>query len=222
MLTNNSDRPSTVAVRRERPLWVKALAVIVIQTVVMQPATVFAPARFRRGRCRRRIPAGERHAADGRLRVDDVLQTGDASGTHRADRLGRGQVLHDDEERLRHQRVHAAGAAFNPLWYNPTITYRPWNDNNKPARLTASKGDREPAERRLRRFDQRCRHDQGDPARHAVPRHFGHGPGVGLKKPAALWGRVSTRRPQRSGGRLASPPRASGRGMPARRPCVGS
>ena len=23
--------------------------------------------------------------------------------------------------------------ALNPLWYNPAITYKPWNDNNKPA-----------------------------------------------------------------------------------------
>jgi type IV pilus assembly protein PilY1 len=138
MITNNSDRPSNTAMLRERPLWAKALAVLVIQTLVLQPATVFAASTL----SQRPMFAVGSQPANVMLLMDDSASmmsyrlepppgltepTGTVAVKYYTTTKN---VSATNEFMLR-------SPAFNPLWYNPTMTYRPWNDNNKPA-ATAS------------------------------------------------------------------------------------
>ena len=62
--------------------------------------------------------------------------------------------------------------AFNPLWYNPTVTYEKWNDDNKPDPAPGNKlpaAGRKLSECGYRRKHRRCQRCADHAARHAVP-----------------------------------------------------
>ncbi|MBS1135019.1 MAG: hypothetical protein H6R02_2160, partial [Burkholderiaceae bacterium] len=134
MLNNNSDHSPNTEQWRKRPLWAKALAVLVIQTLVLQPATVFAASSL----SQRPMFAVGSQPANVMLLMDDSASmmsyrletppgltepTGSVAVKYYTTTKN---VSATNEFMLR-------APAFNPLWYNPTMTYRPWNDNNKPA-----------------------------------------------------------------------------------------
>jgi hypothetical protein len=134
MLNNNSDHSPNSEQRRERPLWVKALAVVVIQTLVMQPATVFAASAL----TQRPLFAVGSQPANVMLLMDDSasmmsyelpLPPGltEPTGTVQVKYAGILKNVSASKEFV------LRAPAFNPLWYNPTITYRPWRQQQAAA-----------------------------------------------------------------------------------------
>jgi type IV pilus assembly protein PilY1 len=142
---NLSNDTETGPAARPRPLWVRALMLGITWTLVLQPSVATGAIAQEPLFSVTAVPPNVMLIADDSNSMREYtlpLPSGIAlpspncrsrgtgfpiDGVRVNSRIGTNTCVHlDDDWALR-------APALNPLWYNPAVTYTPWNDNNKPA-----------------------------------------------------------------------------------------
>lgn len=132
------NRQPKVENRRARPLWARAIVLLLCQLVAWQPLAASAGSIVQQPmftvssvRANVMLMVDDSSSMQGyRLPVPAGLTapTGNVTVKYNA---GTRTVAGTNEFALR-------APAINPLWYNPTVHYAPWNDNNKPVPVATS------------------------------------------------------------------------------------
>lgn len=135
------NRTTTARQTGRRSIWMRSLAVLMVWLSVLQPTTALAAIAQEPLFSVTAVPPNVMLMMDdsnsmreyvlplpGGINLPGPVCKVDGSGPNDGvwvnTRLGGRCISLEDDWKIR-------APALNPLWYNPAVTYRPWNDNNK-------------------------------------------------------------------------------------------